>query len=170
MSSVATSSRSLWDSMWTLARTDFKTRYQPTLGGFIWALMKPVAMFLVLIAVFSFIFGGDPTYRFNLIIGLFLWDFFAEGTKTGLMALQVKGYLLNKALFPAVDSRRRLGVECAHYPGGLLCGHRALAYHCRTGTERGQRDVTCRGTYCITWFSSSAFHSPAASCSRATGI
>ncbi len=87
--------------IWTLTRTDFKARYQPTVGGFLWALMKPVAMFLVLMAVFSLIFGSDPTYRFNLIVGLFLWDFFAEATKTGLVSLQAKGYLLNKVRFPA---------------------------------------------------------------------
>jgi len=58
-------------------------------------------MFLVLMAVFSFIFGGDPAYRFNLIIGLFLWDFFAEGTKVGLVSLHAKSYLLNKVKFPA---------------------------------------------------------------------
>lgn len=86
---------------WTLVRTDFKTRYQPTVGGFVWALLKPFAMFLVLIAVFSFIFGGDPAYRFYLIIGLFLWDFFAEATKHGLVSLQAKSYLLNKAPFPS---------------------------------------------------------------------
>jgi ABC-type polysaccharide/polyol phosphate export permease len=87
--------------VWTLVRTDFKTRYQPTLGGFLWALLKPVAMFLVLSAVFSFIFGSDPSYRFNLITGLFLWDFFSEATKTGIVALHTNGYLLNKARFPA---------------------------------------------------------------------
>jgi ABC-type polysaccharide/polyol phosphate export permease len=87
--------------VWTLVRTDFKTRYQPTFGGFLWALMKPVAMFLVLNAVFSFIFGSDPAYRLNLITGLFLWDFFSEGTKTGLISLHAKGYLLKKAPFPA---------------------------------------------------------------------
>jgi len=85
---------------WTLARTEFKTRYQPTVGGFLWALMKPVAMFLVLMAVFSFIFGSDPEYRYNLIVGVFLWDFFADATKTGLISLHVKGYLLTKAKFP----------------------------------------------------------------------
>jgi lipopolysaccharide transport system permease protein len=87
--------------IWTLARTDFKSRYQPTVGGFVWALMKPVAMFLVLVAVFSFVFGSDRAYRANLIIGLFLWDFFSEGTKTGLLSLHVKGYLLNKVKFPS---------------------------------------------------------------------
>jgi len=58
-------------------------------------------MFIVLMGVFSFLFGGDPTYRYNLIIGLFLWEFFAEATRTGLLAMQSKGYLLNKVKFPA---------------------------------------------------------------------
>jgi lipopolysaccharide transport system permease protein len=86
--------------VWTLIRTDFKTRYQPTIGGFLWALAKPFAMFVVLVSVFSFIFSRDPQYRLNLIIGLFLWDFFAEGTKVGLLSLHAKGYLLGKARFP----------------------------------------------------------------------
>jgi len=87
--------------VWTLARTDFKTRYQPTVGGFVWALLKPLAMFVVLMAVFSFVFGSDPAWRFHLIIGLFLWEFFVDATKTGLVSLHVKAYLVNKAKVPA---------------------------------------------------------------------
>ena len=34
--------------VWTLVRTDFKTRYHGTIGGFVWALLKPLTMFLVL--------------------------------------------------------------------------------------------------------------------------
>src|SRR5216684_1052391 len=87
--------------IWTLVRTDFKTRYHGTIQGFVWALLKPVTMFLVLMGVFSFIFAGEPSYRTNLIIGLFLWDFFAQGTAVGLMSLQSKGYLVSKARFPS---------------------------------------------------------------------
>ena len=58
-------------------------------------------MFLVLMAVFSFVFASDPQYKLDLIIGLFLWDFFQEGTKTGLLSLRAKGYLLTKARFPS---------------------------------------------------------------------
>src|ERR1041384_157402 len=87
--------------IWTLVRTDFKARYHGTLGGFIWALLKPMAMFMVLMAVFSFLFAKDPVYKLNLIVGLFLWDFFAEGTKTGLASLQARGYLLTKARVPS---------------------------------------------------------------------
>ena len=87
--------------IWTLVRTDFKARYHGTLGGFVWALLKPIGMFLVLMAVFSFLFARDPVYKLNLIVGLFLWDFFAEGTKTGLVSLHSRGYLLTKARVPS---------------------------------------------------------------------
>src|SRR3954465_6783423 len=80
--------------VWTFTRTDFKTRYHGTLGGFVWALLKPLAMFLVLYAVFSFVFVSEPSYRMNLILGLFLFDFFSEATKTGLTSLYQKGFLL----------------------------------------------------------------------------
>jgi lipopolysaccharide transport system permease protein len=86
--------------VWTLVRTDFKSRYHGTLGGFVWALGKPLAMFVVLMAVFSFLFASKPTYKLDLIVGLFLWDFFAEGTKTGLTSLHAKGYLLTKSRVP----------------------------------------------------------------------
>ena len=91
--------RAVWHAglIWTLVRTDFKTRYHGTLGGFVWALLKPMSMFIVLMGVFSFLFASNPKYKLDLIVGLFLWDFFAEGTKTGLMSLQAKGYLLTKA-------------------------------------------------------------------------
>jgi len=87
--------------IWTLVRTDFKARYHGTLSGFVWALLKPLTMFAVLTAVFSLVFRREPHYKLDLLIGLFLWDFFAEGTKVGLTALHAKGFLLTKARFPA---------------------------------------------------------------------
>jgi lipopolysaccharide transport system permease protein len=87
--------------VWTLIRTDFKVRYHGTWGGFVWALLKPLTMFVMLMAVFSFLFAADPTYKFDLIIGLFLWDFFAEGTKAGLVSLDAKRFLLTKARCPS---------------------------------------------------------------------
>lgn len=87
--------------LWTLVRTDFKSRYHGTFGGFVWALLKPALMFVVLMSVFSLIFASTPHYRLNLIVGLFLWEFFSESTKTGLISLQAKGFLLTKARFPS---------------------------------------------------------------------
>jgi ABC-type polysaccharide/polyol phosphate export permease len=87
--------------VWTLIRTDFKTRYHGTVGGFVWALLKPLTMFLVLLTVFSYVFANEPGYKLDLIIGLFLYDFFQESTKSGLLSLRAKGYLLTKARFPS---------------------------------------------------------------------
>jgi lipopolysaccharide transport system permease protein len=97
----AAPSAALAGLVWTLIRTDFKARYHGTLSGFAWALLKPLAMFAVLTAVFSLVFGAEGTYRLDLIVGLFLWDFFADGTKTGLTALHAKGFLLTKSRFPS---------------------------------------------------------------------
>lgn len=58
-------------------------------------------MFVVLYTVFSVIFSMEPNYNLNLIIGLFLWDFFSEATKTGFLSLQTKTFLLTKTKFPA---------------------------------------------------------------------
>ena len=87
--------------VWTLIRTDFKTRYHGTIGGFVWALLKPLTMFLVLLAVFSYVFANDAQYKLDLIIGLFLYEFFQEATKAGLLSIRAKGYLLTKARFPS---------------------------------------------------------------------
>jgi len=87
--------------VWTLVRTDFKSRYHGTAAGFLWALLKPFVMFAVLMAVFSFIFVSEPHYKIKLIIGLFLYDFFVDSTRTGLLSLIAKGYLLTKARTPS---------------------------------------------------------------------
>lgn len=87
-------------AVWTIVRTDFKVRYHGTLAGFVWALLKPATMALVLVVVFSLVFKGNADYRLDLLVGLFLWDFFAEGTKVGLLSLLAKSYVLTKTPFP----------------------------------------------------------------------
>jgi ABC-type polysaccharide/polyol phosphate export permease len=87
--------------IWTIVRTDFKARYHRTWFGFIWALAKPLAMMATLLAVFSLIFAQHADFGINLVVGLFLWEFFAEGTKVGLASLLSKGFLLSKTRFPS---------------------------------------------------------------------
>src|SRR5438105_2514365 len=82
--------------LWTLVRTDFKVRYHGTVLGFLWALLKPVAMVAVLNFVFSFIFASQRDYKLRLLVGLFLWEFFAQATKVGLESLRTKGHLIAK--------------------------------------------------------------------------
>jgi len=95
------SGRSWLGLVWTLVRTDFKARYHGTLSGFVWALLKPLSMFVVLVTVFALVFAAEENYRLNLIVGLFIWDFFAEGTRTGLTSLHARAYLLTRARCPS---------------------------------------------------------------------
>jgi lipopolysaccharide transport system permease protein len=96
----AHSRASLPGFIWTLVRTDFKSRYHGTIGGFGWALLKPLAMVFVLVGVFSFVFAADRDYAMNVIIGLFLYEFFADATKVGLHSLRAKGYLITRTRAP----------------------------------------------------------------------
>jgi hypothetical protein len=64
-------------------------------------MLKPLTMFGLLLGVFGFILGADPGYRLNLIIGLFLYDFFAESTKVGVTSLHARGFLLTHARCPS---------------------------------------------------------------------
>ena len=118
----ASDTASVWGLVWTLVRTDFKARYHGTPIGFVWALLKPTAMFVVLVGVFSFIFRDEPNYKLNLIIGLFLWDFFAEATKTGMTLARGEGVSADEGALPALDPRRHVDRQCADHAAGLRGG------------------------------------------------
>ena len=62
-----------------LVRTDFKLRYQGSVLGYAWSLLKPLLMFAILYVVFvKFLkIGGDvPHYPIYLLLGIVLWNFF----------------------------------------------------------------------------------------------
>ncbi|MCF7831356.1 MAG: ABC transporter permease [Candidatus Pacebacteria bacterium] len=87
-----------------LAKTDFLLRYQNSWLGYIWALLKPLLFFLVLNFVFSSIFNfknmGTPFYTLELLTAFLMFNFFAEGTSSGMSALLSKGQLVTKIALP----------------------------------------------------------------------
>ena len=91
------------DLVWTLVRTDFKSRYHGTLGGFVWALLKPFTMSRADDGVLLRLRLRSP-YNLHLIVGVFVLDFFGESTRAGLVSLYAKGYLLTKSQLPALGS------------------------------------------------------------------
>lgn len=87
--------------VWILAKTDFRLRYQGSVLGFLWALLKPLALFVVLLVVFSTFFSAEvPFYPLQLLTALLLWMFFSEGTMLGLTSMQSKSHVLKKIAFP----------------------------------------------------------------------
>lgn len=86
-----------------LVITDFKLRYQNSILGYLWSLLRPLFLFGVLYVIFVIVLktGGDvPYFGTYLLLGLVIWNFFIEVT-TGSVALMVaKGDLLRKISFP----------------------------------------------------------------------
>lgn len=86
-----------------LTKTDFKLRYQGSVLGYLWAVIRPFLMFSILYAVFVKILhlGGDiPHYPIYLLTGTVLWSFFLECTNQGIQSIVARGDLLRKINFP----------------------------------------------------------------------
>lgn len=86
-----------------LTKTDFKLRYQGSVLGYLWALLRPLMMFAILYIVFAKLLkiGNDiPHYPVYLLCGTTMWSFFTECTSQGIQAIVNRGDLLRKISFP----------------------------------------------------------------------
>ncbi len=86
-----------------LTKTDFKLRYQGSVLGYLWALLRPLLMFAILYVVFAKLLkiGSDiPHYPVYLLCGTSMWSFFTECTSQGIQAIVNRGDLLRKISFP----------------------------------------------------------------------
>lgn len=86
-----------------LVVTDFKLRYQGSVLGYLWSLLKPLMLFAIMYVVFvQFLrFGaGIEHFAVSLLLGLVLWTFFTEATNQGMQAIVGRGDLIRKINFP----------------------------------------------------------------------
>lgn len=86
-----------------LVVTDFKLRYQGSILGYLWSLLKPLLLFTILYIVFvRFLkFGqGIPHFEVSLLLGIVMWSFFIEATSQGMQAIVARGDLIRKINFP----------------------------------------------------------------------
>ena len=86
-----------------LVVTDFKIRYQGSVLGYLWTLLRPLALFAILYVVFIHFlkFGADqPHFAVSLLLGIVVWNYFVEVTIGGVTAIVGKGDLLRKLSFP----------------------------------------------------------------------
>lgn len=88
-------SPSYWWLTWELTRSEFKLRDQGTVLGFLWTLLHPALMLLVLHALFTKWLGRHiEDYAAYLLIGLVQWQFFEKATSAGLSSLRRKAALI----------------------------------------------------------------------------
>ena len=86
-----------------LVRTDFKLRYQGSVLGYAWSLLRPLLLFLILYIVFAkFLRLGDavPNFPIYLLLGIVLWTFFSDMTNQSLGSIVGRGDLIRKIRIP----------------------------------------------------------------------
>lgn len=86
-----------------LVRTDFKVKYQDSMLGYLWSVLKPLFMFTILYVIFIKVLrvgANIENWAVALLTGVMLWQFFTDITNSTLRAVVGKGSLLRKIKFP----------------------------------------------------------------------
>lgn len=86
-----------------LVITDFKLRYQGSVLGYLWALLRPLFLFAILYIFFVEILhiGKEiPHWGVALLLGIVLWNFFSEVVSQGLKSVVGSGGIIRKINFP----------------------------------------------------------------------
>ena len=84
-------------------RTDFKLRYQGSVLGYAWSLLRPLLIFVILYVVFvKFLKVGanTPHYAQYLLFGIVIWNYFTEMTMQSLGSIVGRGDLIRKIRIP----------------------------------------------------------------------
>jgi ABC-2 type transport system permease protein len=83
--------------------SDFKIRYQGSMLGYAWSLLKPLFFFSILYVVFTYIIPlgkGIEHYPVYLLLGIVLWSFFTESTTLGASSIVSRSELIRKISIP----------------------------------------------------------------------
>lgn len=86
-----------------LVRTDFKLRYQGSVLGYAWSLLRPLFMFGILYVIFGLVLksgDGVPHFPAYLLLGVVLWTFFTDMTNQSLGSIVERGDLVRKIRIP----------------------------------------------------------------------
>ena len=86
-----------------LVITEFKLRYQGSVLGYLWSLLRPLFLFVILYFVFVYFLriGSDvPHWPVAMLLGIVLWNFFSEVTNNGVTSIVNRGDVIRKINFP----------------------------------------------------------------------
>ena len=96
--------RELWDYRhltFKLAMSEFKLRYKNSVLGFLWSLIEPLLMLIVLYIVFTnFMRVNIEHYQLFLLMGIISWNMLSRGTTMSLNSILGKPSLVKKVYFP----------------------------------------------------------------------
>lgn len=80
---------------------DLKIKYRRSVLGYLWSILNPLLMMIILTIVFSNIFRFDiENYPVYLLSGQILFTFFAEATNTAMNSILAGASLIKKVYLP----------------------------------------------------------------------
>lgn len=83
--------------IWALALKELKIRYKRSILGFLWALLNPMLLMLVLTVVFSTIMQAQiPHYAIFILSVLLPWTFFSQSLSYAAESIVSNGELIKK--------------------------------------------------------------------------
>lgn len=84
-----------------LVARDIKVRYRRSVLGFVWVMLNPLLMMLVLSVVFSELFKvSTKNYTVYLLSGIIMWNFFAQSTSVTVMSFLANSNIIKKIYIP----------------------------------------------------------------------
>jgi ABC-type polysaccharide/polyol phosphate export permease len=93
--------RRAWDLLYLLTFRELKLRYQDTVFGFLWSLIRPLLQGAVLFVVLSkFIRIDVEDYGLVLLAALFPWTWFQTSLTLAVGSFAGNGPLIKKVYFP----------------------------------------------------------------------
>jgi ABC-2 type transport system permease protein len=96
--------RRFFDLLWLISVTEFRRVYFGTVLGYLWSLIRPLALFGILLFVFTNIFRAGSSevehYPVMLLMGIVLFTFFQEATTNGLSSVAAQEGIVRKTQFP----------------------------------------------------------------------
>lgn len=89
------------DLIWTLVQRDLKVRYRRSAIGFLWTMLQPLLMLLVLNIVFRQLFRFEvKNYPVYVLAGLLFWNFFQQTIVSSMKSLKGNAIILKKLPVP----------------------------------------------------------------------
>jgi ABC-type polysaccharide/polyol phosphate export permease len=89
--------------IWALSLKDLKIRYKRSVLGFLWALLNPALLMVVLTVVFSTILTWNiPHYAVFLLSVLLPWTFFSQSLSYAAESIVSNGELIKRVSVPKI--------------------------------------------------------------------
>lgn len=87
--------------MQQLVMKDIKLKYRRSILGYLWSILNPLMIMVIMVIVFSNMFRSDiENFPVYLIIGQTLFNFMSESTNQAIMSITGNAALLKKTYVP----------------------------------------------------------------------